>query len=76
MKTKEEVIKEIAALHAKIQSLEKEIQKYQDFVAMYKINKGKFTIQVHPKNQSFNLLANGWKYFSNEDLKELSNYIK
>lgn len=77
MKTSVEDIKrKIESFKNEIAKLESELNKYNDFIPMVAVIKGKITLQIHPKKQMENLCRNGWRVADIKDIEELKNYFK
>lgn len=74
--TKQDKIKELINLRIRVNELEVDLDKYDNYIPMTAVIKGKVTIQLHPKIQLRNLEYNGWRVVNDSDLTELRNYLK
>lgn len=73
--THEEKVLKLKQMKQEVSNLESELNQFTNYIPLKIINKGKFTIQIHPKHQVPNLIANGWASVCETDLKELSYYL-
>ena len=77
MKTSlEDIKRKIEDYKNEIAKLQSELNKYNDFIPMVAVVKGKITLQIHPKKQLQNLSKNGWRVADIKDIEEFKNYIK
>ena len=72
----EDIKYRIESYKKEIAKLESELKKYDEFIPMVAIIKGKITLQIHPKKQLQNLSKNGWRVADSKDIEEFKNYIK
>ena len=72
----EDIKRKIEDYKNEIAKLESELKKYDEFIPMVAIIKGKITLQIHPKKQMQNLSKNGWRVADSKDIEEFKNYIK
>ena len=77
MKTSlEDIKRKIEDYKNEIAKLQSELNKYNDFIPMVAVVKGKITLQIHQKKQLQNLSKNGWRVADSKDIEEFKNYIK
>ena len=72
----EDIKRKIEDYKNEIAKLQSELKKYDEFIPMVAIIKGKITLQIHPKKQMQNLSKNGWRVADSKDIEEFKNYIK
>ena len=72
----EDIKRKIEDYKNEIAKLQSELNKYNDFIPMVAVIKGKITLQIHPKKQLQNLSKNGWRVADSKDIEEFKNYIK
>lgn len=68
MKNNETIKKEIETLESKISALKKELADRNSFTMMYMMKSGKHTFVMQPNSQKTNLLLNGWRIFTKEQM--------
>ena len=72
----EDIKYRIESYKKEIAKLESELKKYDEFIPMVAVIKGKITLQIHQKKQLQNLSKNGWRVADSKDIEEFKNYIK
>lgn len=75
MESLKELQKEKELLEKRILAIDTKIAHIKSKVLMYMCIKGKDTFVLHPINQKNNLMQNGWKEYSVEDMvRHMSRY--